>query len=211
MSEMSEHSPEIHQDRRIRRTRGLLQNALATLLEQASFSDISITDICKQADIARVTFYQHYESKEALLLANVISFFSSMHQTVDLDAVDRYLETGDMTELSSVNQMDSAGPVQPHLISTALEYIGADVRRLTLASFLETYSQRETKLNERQMQVLATFYVGGMLTLMEQSLSGQLAISPAEFQTATLTFLRAARQAVLHSNLLTAKQSALTI
>ncbi|MGF1603182.1 MAG: TetR/AcrR family transcriptional regulator [Thermosynechococcaceae cyanobacterium] len=199
---MSKHSAEISPDPRIRRTRRLLQDALTTLLEKKSFSDISITDICKQADIARVTFYQHYESKEALLLASVTDFFASLHQTIDLSALDLYFETGDMDAFSSTHQTSSATPDQIRLVSVALQFIGAAVRKLTLASFLETYSQHETELTEKEIQVLATFYIGGMLTLMEQFLSGQLTISQVEFQTATLTLLRASRQGVLQSNML---------
>ncbi|MGB7414248.1 MAG: TetR/AcrR family transcriptional regulator [Thermosynechococcaceae cyanobacterium] len=199
---MSEHSTETSQDPRVRRTRRLLQEALTTLLESKSFSDISITDICKQADIARVTFYQHYESREALLLASVTDFFASLHQTIDQDALDLYLEAGDMGAFRSTHQPSLVDPDQVRLVRVALQSVGAAVRKLTLASFLETYSRRETELTEKEIQVLATFYVGGMLTLMEQFLSGQLAISQVELQTATLTLLRASRQGVLQSNIL---------
>ena len=197
-SDMSD-SADIPKDPRVRRTRRLLQDSLNTLLEEKSFGDLAITDICRQADIARVTFYQHYDSKEALLLASVAEFFATLHQTVNQDALDRYLETGDMNTLKSTRHMDLADPKQGRLIGVALQHIGAAVRKLVLASFLETYSQRETELDEKEIQILATFYVGGMLTLLEQVLSGQLTVSQSEVQVATLTFLRALRQEALES------------
>ncbi|MGD1950815.1 MAG: TetR/AcrR family transcriptional regulator [Leptolyngbyaceae cyanobacterium] len=196
---MSEHLADTPKDPRVRRTRRLLQDSLSTLLEKKSFGSVSITDICKQADIARVTFYQHYDSKEALLLASVADFFANLHQTVNQDALDRYLETGDMNALKSTRQMDLADPSQVRLIGVALQHIGAAVRKLVLASFLETYSQRETELDEKEIQILATFYVGGMLTLFEQFLSGQLTVPQSEVQIATLTFLRILRQGVIES------------
>ncbi|MEM1251625.1 MAG: TetR/AcrR family transcriptional regulator [Cyanobacteria bacterium P01_H01_bin.21] len=194
---MSERLIDSPKDPRVRRTRRLLQDSLSTLLEEKSFGDLSITDICRQADIARVTFYQHYDSKEALLLASVAEFFANLHQTVNQDALDQYLETGDMSALKSTRQMDLADPSQVRLIGVALQHIGAAVRKLVLASFLETYSQRETELDEKEIQILATFYIGGMLTLFEQFLSGQLTVSQSEVQVATLTFLRALRQEAL--------------
>ena len=199
---MIETSDETSLDPRIRRTRKLLQDSLSALLESKSFSDLSITDICKQADIARVTFYQHYENKEALLVASVADFFTGLYKTVDQDALDRYLETGEAGAINSTRQVNSAEPTQMKLISVALQYTGDAVRKLAISSFLETYSQHETALDERETQVLATFYVGGILTLLEHFLSGQVAISRAEFQTATLTLLRTLRQGAVQSNIL---------
>ncbi len=189
-------------DPRIRRSRKLLQNALSTLLATKSFGDLSVTDICKQADIARVTFYQHYDSKEALLVASVTDFFASLYQSLDQSVLDRYLETGEMGVFQPDRPMGLAEPHQVKLIAIALEHAGGAVRKLAIASFLETYSKRETELTEQEIQVLATFYVSGMLTLFEQFLSGQLAITQAELQTATLTLLRALRQGAIQSSIL---------
>ena len=199
---MSQHPFEIPKDPRIRRTQSLLQNALSKLLEEKQFRDISITDICNQADIARVTFYQHYENKEALLVASVTNFFASIHQGFDQSALDAYLETGNMSDIEPTNPMNLADQNQLRLIRVALQHAGAAVRKLTLASFLETYSQRETELNQREIQVLGTFYVGGMLTLLEQFLSDQLtSVSQAELQAATLMLLYASKQGVIQSNI----------
>lgn len=49
-------------DKRIKRTKQLLRNALSSLLETKKIEDISVTELCKLADINRSTFYLHYES-----------------------------------------------------------------------------------------------------------------------------------------------------
>ncbi len=54
-------------DPRIRRTRGLLHEALRKLLEQKEFDQISVQDITEAATLNRATFYAHYEDKFALL------------------------------------------------------------------------------------------------------------------------------------------------
>jgi AcrR family transcriptional regulator len=58
-------------DPRMRRTRNLLQGALAKLLLQKSFDDISVQDITDLATVNRATFYDHYTDKFALLEAMV--------------------------------------------------------------------------------------------------------------------------------------------
>ena len=54
-------------DPRIRRTRGLLQDALKRLLEEKEFDKITIQAIAQAATLNRATFYAHYPDKFALL------------------------------------------------------------------------------------------------------------------------------------------------
>src|ERR1700685_2729693 len=54
-------------DPRIRRSRGLLMEALLRLLDRKEFDDISIQEIADEATLNRATFYLHYADKNALL------------------------------------------------------------------------------------------------------------------------------------------------
>lgn len=47
-------------DRRTLYTKGVVKDALLELMESKSFEKITITDICKNADISRGTYYLHY-------------------------------------------------------------------------------------------------------------------------------------------------------
>ena len=67
-------------DPRIRRTRKLLQGALATLMQFRSFDEISVQDITDAATVNRATFYDHYNDKFALLEAMVAGGF---HEFLD--------------------------------------------------------------------------------------------------------------------------------
>ena len=58
---------EKHLDLRQRKTRKLLVEALAHLLENRSFQELSVTDICRQAMVHRTTFYAHFNDKQELL------------------------------------------------------------------------------------------------------------------------------------------------
>lgn len=54
-------------DPRVRRTRQWLQEALMALLAEKSFQAITVQDIAERAQVNRVTFYAHFDDKEALL------------------------------------------------------------------------------------------------------------------------------------------------
>ena len=53
-------------DRRIARTKGMLQHALISLILKKDYETITIEDICDAANVGRSTFYAHYTSKDDL-------------------------------------------------------------------------------------------------------------------------------------------------
>ena len=55
------------QDPRVRRTRQILQQALAELLQSREFETLSVHEITDAAGVNRATFYAHYPDKFALL------------------------------------------------------------------------------------------------------------------------------------------------
>jgi AcrR family transcriptional regulator len=55
-------------DRRVRRTRQLLSEALAALILERGYDAITVKDITDRADVAHATFYRHYRDKDDLLM-----------------------------------------------------------------------------------------------------------------------------------------------
>ena len=53
-------------DRRIRRSKRLLQQSLLDLMIHCDLEDITVTDIVNHADYNRSTFYRHYDHKEQI-------------------------------------------------------------------------------------------------------------------------------------------------
>ncbi|MEM9954454.1 MAG: TetR/AcrR family transcriptional regulator [Chloroflexota bacterium] len=69
-------------DRRIGRTRKLLQNALIELLKEKPLAKIQIKEIAEVANVSRPAFYKHFETKERLLFSLVDDVFNQIHETV---------------------------------------------------------------------------------------------------------------------------------
>ena len=55
------------EDRRITKTKRSLKAALTDMLAKEDFEHISITELCRRAEVSRITFYSHYSDKYALL------------------------------------------------------------------------------------------------------------------------------------------------
>lgn len=66
-------------DRRVRKTKRQLREALTTLLLTKSFSEITVREISELADVNRGTFYTHYRDTADLLHQLENSFLESLH------------------------------------------------------------------------------------------------------------------------------------
>lgn len=128
--------PEEPLDPRILRTRRLLQQALGKLLENKEFESISIQDIADAATVNRVTFYDHYSDKFALLECMVGTHFHELLAKRDVE-FDGSCSTGLKgvvlglcDYLAEVPGMSCArkGQMEPHLESAVI----AVVRRIIL-------------------------------------------------------------------------------
>ncbi len=57
-----------NEDRRVRRTRRLLKEALIALVAEKGYDAVTVEEITERADVGRTTFYLHYQDKDDLLL-----------------------------------------------------------------------------------------------------------------------------------------------
>ena len=60
-------------DRRVSRTKNLLQQGLCTLLRRKRYEAITVEDICAAANVGRSTFYAHFRSKDDLKRSGIES------------------------------------------------------------------------------------------------------------------------------------------
>jgi AcrR family transcriptional regulator len=78
-------------DRRIRRTRRALAEALIQLTSERPYATIQVRDITDRADVGYATFYRHYDSKDDLMLA----VFDAVTSELEISTVakdDSYFE-----------------------------------------------------------------------------------------------------------------------
>ena len=58
-------------DRRVQRTRKLLQDALISLMIEKGYEATTVQDIIDRANVGRATFYAHFADKETLLVSRL--------------------------------------------------------------------------------------------------------------------------------------------
>lgn len=87
-------------DRRIRKSKNAMKQALIFLMHEKDFKEISITDIVQIADLNRGTFYKHYQYKEELL--------EEVIDDVIKDLIDSYRDPYKGVEVFLVSELTSS-------------------------------------------------------------------------------------------------------
>ena len=54
-------------DKRIRRTKKILTEALIEILKEKNVMDVTVSELAKKADVTRTTFYQYYRDPVDML------------------------------------------------------------------------------------------------------------------------------------------------
>ena len=70
-------------DRRVRRTRRSLIDALIALIVERGYDRITVQDILDRADVGRSTFYAHFRDKDALLLSSFDELRDDLRRDMD--------------------------------------------------------------------------------------------------------------------------------
>ena len=156
-------------DPRQRKTRALLVKALAELMEERPFSELSVVDICSRAMVHRTTFYAHFNDKRELL--------SYLLSQLERECVETCLPKEEMTSpkeyfLTAVKNalgffqdrrslylacLNSGMEAEVHVLSdrAAQELC----RRLSQPAFRDAAPEVDP-------QIAARFYIGAVLALI---------------------------------------------
>lgn len=154
-------------DRRVRKTKSQLRQALTTLLLKKSFSEITVREISELADVNRGTFYTHYRDTADLLYQLENAFLDKLRD-INVTVIRQDWEEATYVYLEEVFLLcyDNAD------IYTALVRNNGDqdfqarfvsvLRNQFLRSFLENVCRTE----ERVKEMYCVYIVQGMLAMV---------------------------------------------
>ena len=153
-------------DRRVRRTRDALGDALVALMHEKPFDEITVQHVLDRAKVGRSTFYTHFVGKEDLFLSDVEDFFQMM-----AGYLSRKKEAS--TRLAPVREL-FAHVAQAHEFAAALVASGRihEVLQLAQGHFAKGIEQRLAEIPRSRgippatCTVLGVASAGAMLSLM---------------------------------------------
>jgi len=180
--------PSDRTDRRTERTRQALLAAFRALVLDQPYEALAVGDIVDRANVGRSTFYEHFESKDALLSASVSGPFRTLADLVGATDMPPAL-VGTMAhfrENQRVTRALLAGPSRPVLTRCL-----AGLIEIALAEF-----GRGGPAPIIPEALAALHLAGGQLTLIEHWLAAQHACPAGDLAEALFASTTAAVKAL---------------
>jgi AcrR family transcriptional regulator len=171
-------------DRRVRRTRNVLGDALIELMHEKPFDEIKVQHVLDRAGVGRSTFYSHYRDKDDLFLSDADDFFAGMSTLLSCrrEASDRVAPVREMfAHLAEMRKFYDA--------LVASEKIH-DLMQLAQGHFARGIELRLSELPrsrgiiDEQRPAIATALAGSLLSLMTWWISRGARESPEQMDDA---------------------------
>lgn len=180
-------------DLRIEKTYLMLHNAFTELLEERRFEDFTVNELCQRAMIRRTTFYKHFADKYEYFTFYIKEVCQSFQDQLPPDVLTDNLNTYFLhmcrellrfvTQHESMVRNVMISNVSPVLFDSLSEFIAYDVmhvlRRMPLLS----------EMNTAQLEGVAAFYSGGLLSTLRLLLKRGTPIDEEQFISILAAFL----------------------
>ena len=111
---MSNTKKERKTDRRTIYTENVIKDALLELLEDTSFEKLTVTAVCKQAEITRATFYLHFDDLTKVLdatLDDALKLTESHSSDVNQNMLQMLGIISDVPDADTIKQHETLLPV----------------------------------------------------------------------------------------------------
>lgn len=165
------------EDRRSKRTRKLLSNALIALMMEKRYNKITVQDIIDRADVGRSTFYAHYQDKDDLLVSDFEDMLNGLEQHLGEDGettsatfstLAMFRHVGEHSELYKALIWGGAGEfffkkIQLHLSKRVEDHLATQITDQEVLPLLP---------------VIANYLVGSFLTLIQWWIDNDRPYSP---------------------------------
>jgi len=159
---MNQKSP----DRRIQRTRQLLQDALIAVILEKGYEAVTVQDVIDRANVGRSTFYAHFQDKEDLLLSG----FEHLKTEFEKHLLDASVTSTSPWELSLSMFQHAEG--QRQLYKALAGKQGGNVVLTYIQKYLAAYlsehlkQQLKKRKNHFPYEILSNYIASSFISLL---------------------------------------------
>lgn len=156
-------------DRRTMYTINVIKDAFLELINETSYSQMTVTSLCKKAEITRSTFYLHYSNLTDVLddiLIDIFAFDNESNLVIsDKDAVNIDMLKSNESLLPACQRVGDSAKYQQLLLDPTLsEYIIGKVIKHERPRVVPSI-QRQTGLSTEDADVLFNYVIHGSFAI----------------------------------------------
>ncbi|WP_420640690.1 TetR/AcrR family transcriptional regulator [Candidatus Leptofilum sp.] len=179
------------EDRRVKYTKMVLKNSLLELLREKPVQKITVTEICRKADINRNTFYAHYHSPENLLSQIENELFDQLTVAIgsEMDSEKLLLK---ICQVVYANQELSKIIFSEHGNQELLERI----QLIGRANFVREWQPLAEPYSPDALKKIYSFVSNGTVGIMQEWIRNDFRESPEEIAAFTAGIIEHLQQAI---------------
>ena len=166
-------------DLRTRRTKRWLETALRDLMKEKAYEKIRVSEIVRRAEVARPTFYLHYESKDDLLFSLFDTLFLELRRDVLEDLETQPLKLDNFSKQFFWYSQQNADDIKV-LLDAGVERL-VKQRFRSIAHEIIEKARRIDPINPRYTAIFPyadSFMIGGMFDLVTQWIQDDMPVPP---------------------------------
>ena len=175
------------ENKRIRLTKMLIRNALLDLMKTTPFEKISVTAVCKEAEINRVTFYAHYQDLKQVLTEIENDVLAQIPVPTDIPAIyseDSYLKM--LIDLFTYIQKNA------EMLSLLMNTGNDRFAKRLIRNVFVRYSEKDLIAHSLTAKYAYIFSVNGGIGLTLEWMNTGFPISAEQFSAIVLSMSRSA-------------------
>jgi len=184
-------------DRRVRRTRRALRQALLDLMDEKDYDEVTVEEITNRADIGRTTFYLHYRAKQDLLLEQFGELIDQLVNQLSKAPFSAWLQSGEVkspekhpTRPISIIFHHAADNAELYQIVLRGEGVdqASEKLRIIMTNALDAFIQRKMESEDERVklqvpkEVFTNYFAGALLNVIKWWLEADMPYSPEEME-----------------------------
>lgn len=177
-----------HLDRRTKYSLQVIRSALFELLETKELKNITVTDICRLADVNRGTFYKYYDDVFDLFHKIELSIVDKTCEVINQNCLEYFsvekLISGSiniLTENSDFTRMLAKNPVE----TLFLQEIISSFR----PQLIETMLINISNLTQEMSDLYFDFILGGTANILLEWIKNDMVIPAEQIKTLSIQFI----------------------
>ncbi|MCG8697991.1 MAG: TetR/AcrR family transcriptional regulator [Bacteroidales bacterium] len=165
----------VKSDRRVKMTKLLLEKSLLDIVEKKTFATISISEICKEADVSRNTFYNHYNTTYDLLSEIEDRYYNEMIENI-------YSAEGGKNQLAALcTCMKDNARISRLVFLDDNSKLFKKLIEYTKTIFMDQFTIKITTKNKQFFEKSHLFWVQGLTALFNDWIANDFKESVEEF------------------------------
>ena len=157
------------EDRRVRRTKKMIEEALLRLMKREHLQKITVSELAREADITRSTFYQYYSDPLQVLQRLQQSVIGRIQEIIDTTAGgDSYGFFLTLLEYMASDDSKAELLMLDNGSGTGLDFIGNSIHNNYMLRWGQDFSEDKT----RQYEYYRYYIVFGCIAVVRSWLEG---------------------------------------